>query len=264
MRKRREKIVFFLAMTVGVVLVAEAFFCLFLVTKGWSCRETVGLPFFFCKGSFLPLLLGTVFLAVGALILAVPLAFLTAVLISELAPPHLARKLKIFISVFANLPAVIYGLFALSFIVPMLATLTQSSGFSLLAGLLTLGLILIPYLAKKFLAALSTVPASLRQGSQALGATPWETTRSIVLPVCRRQIWGGIFEGAAFACGEAAAVLLVTGNIVQKPCSLSSPICTLSTYLLLYGREGGAVYLLAILLLVLVVGLSLLGKELAR
>ncbi len=274
MKRRREKIVFFLALAATISVAAVSLLCIFIIIEGWPLLKNVGFtPFLFgttwepSQGKFgiLPMVAGTLAVTFGALLMAVPLAVGTALLLSEFAPKRFASFMRPALQLLAGIPSVVYGFFGLVFLIPRLAALFGGSGFSVLAGSIILTIMILPTIASISEDAIRAVPKSYREGSLALGATSWETARRVVLPAARSGIITAILLGLGRALGETMAVLMVTGNVATFPQSPHSPVRTLTGNIALEmgyatGLHRSALFATGIVLFVLIIILTLFAN----
>ena len=187
----------------------------------------------------LPFIYGTLFTAVIALLLAVPLGLGAAIFLAELAPQKISDTLQFFIDLLAAVPSVIYGLLGMFVVVPVMRVYIQPAlkhnlGFLPLfqgpaygVGFFTAGVVLaimvIPYIISVSREVLLSVPRDQREAALALGATRWESTWKVVVPFARTGIMGSIFLALARALGETMAVTMVIGNTPTISASLFSP-----------------------------------------
>lgn len=178
---------------------------------------------------FFAFIMGTVWVTMTALVLAVPVSILTAVYLSEYAPRWVREAAKPVIDLLAGLPSVVYGVWGVLLVVPfvgdVLAPLfgVTSSGYSILAGGLVLAVMIFPTIIHVTLEVFTSVPQSLRDASLSLGATKWETTRHVVLRKGAQGILAAGALGFSRAFGETMAVLMVVGNVPAAPRSLFDP-----------------------------------------
>jgi len=171
----------------------------------------------------LPLVTGTAFTTVIALLIAVPFGLGAAVFLSEYASPKMRKILKPVLEVLAGIPSVVYGFFALSFVAPYVLNdlLHIDVGtFSVLAAGIVLGIMIIPTIASLSEDAMSAVPAALRQGSLALGANRMRTTLRVVFPAAVSGIAAAVVLGLSRAIGETMIVALAAGTQARM---VSSP-----------------------------------------
>ncbi len=167
--------------------------------------------------------LASVLAMLGALVLAVPLGLGTAIHVRFQARPAVAALLKSALALLAGVPSVVFGLWGLTQLVPLIARL-QAPGASLLAAACVLALMIVPTVALTSLAALEAVPAAWLQGAAALGLSRRAMITGVALPAARSGIRSGIALAAARALGETMAVLMVAGNVVQVPGSVFDPV----------------------------------------
>jgi phosphate transport system permease protein len=183
------------------------------------------------KGQFglFAFIMGTAWVTVTALALALPVSILTAVYLSEYAPRWVREAARPMIDLLAGLPSVVYGVWGVLLVVPfvgdVLAPLfgVSSSGYSVLAGGIVLAIMIFPTVIHVTLEVFASVPRSLRDASLSLGATKWETTRHVVLRKGAQGILAAGALGFSRAFGETMAVLMVVGNVPAAPRSLFDP-----------------------------------------
>ncbi|OJH43108.1 phosphate ABC transporter permease subunit PstC [Paracoccus sp. SM22M-07] len=165
----------------------------------------------------LPLLWGTLYISFIALLVSVPIGLFAAIYLSEYAGPRLRSIAKPMVEVLAGIPTIVYGLFALVTVGPMLRDwIAQpmglgNSGSSVMTAGLVMGIMLIPFVSSLSDDIINAVPQSLRDGALGLGSTPSETVRSVVLPAALPGIVGAILLAASRAIGETMIVVLGAG-----------------------------------------------------
>src|SRR4030042_2660648 len=192
------------------ILAQKPFFSLFF-SSAWS-------PL---KGDFglLPFIMGTLWVTFVSLVLAVPVSLLSAVYLSEYAPRSIREITKPIIDLLAGLPSVIYGVWGVLLIVPLVGRViapffgVTSSGYTILAGGIVLAIMIFPTTISVSLEVFSSIPYQMREASLSLGATKWETVRHVVLNKALQGIMAAIVLGLSPAFGETMAVLMVVGNI---------------------------------------------------
>jgi phosphate transport system permease protein len=214
--------------------------------------------------NLLPMIVGSLLLMIGALLLAAPLAILTAVFCNFYAPPALAVVVRRLIEIFTAIPSVIYGLWGLVVLVPIIASI-QAPGASLLAGSIVLAIMIFPTIAMVSDSVIVAVPQKYIKGAVALGLERYSVIFSVVLPTAKSGLFAGMLLGAARAVGETMAVLMVCGNIVQMPSSLFDPIRALTSNIALemaYAMDihRTALFVSGTLLLMLVLVLIILNE----
>lgn len=177
---------------------------------------------------FVPFILGTVWVTAVAMILAVPLAILSAIYLAEYSHKGIRDIFKPMLDVAGGISPVIFGLFGVLVIVPFVKSLSpDSTGFSVLAAGIVLAIMIFPTIASVAEEVIRSVPREARESSLALGATGWETIKYVVLRKAGAGIVAAIILGLSRAFGETIAVLMVVGNVVQVPKSLFDAAYTL-------------------------------------
>lgn len=175
---------------------------------------------------FYPFIMGTVWVTGIALVLALPLSLLTAVFLTEYSRAWAKRWFYPALDILAALPSVIYGVWGSLLIVPWISEwlaphfVEFSSGYTVLAGGIVLSVMILPLLVSLFVEIFSTVPQELRDASQALGATRWQTTKKVVIRRSLPGIFAAVVLAVSRALGETIAVLMVCGNLSQVPHSV--------------------------------------------
>jgi phosphate transport system permease protein len=174
-----------------------------------------------------PMILGTFVVAGGAVALGTALGFLSAIFCCFYASRPVAMIYRGGLEVLAGIPSVVLGLWGLTSLVPLLASF-RAPGFSMLAAILVLGLMVVPTIALVAISSLRSVPIALLLGSQALGLSKWMTIGRIAFPAARAGLISSVVLGIGRALGETMAVMMVSGNIVQVPASVFEPVRTLA------------------------------------
>jgi phosphate transport system permease protein len=175
---------------------------------------------------FLPFIMGTVWVTAIAVIIAVPVSLLTAIYLTEYAKPNMRRYVFPALDILAGLPSVIYGVWGSLLIVPLIAEkiaphfVEFSTGYTVLAGAIVLGVMILPLLTSLFIELFASVPEELREASISLGATKWQTTKSVVIRKTLPGIIAATVLAISRAFGETIAVLMVCGNLPEAPRSV--------------------------------------------
>lgn len=212
----------------------------------------------------LPFIFGTIVSSILALIIAIPLAVGVAVFTTEMCPKRLRAPLSFFVELLAAIPSVIYGLWAIFVLVPLMSgyiepflakTLGWSGlfegptyGIGMLAAGIILAIMIVPIISSITREVLMVVPQHQREGVLALGATRWEMIRVGVLRNARAGIVGGIILGLGRALGETMAVTMVIGNRPEIAKSLFAPGYTMASVLANeFSEATGDVYLSALI-----------------
>lgn len=176
----------------------------------------------------MPLILGTLWVSLGAILLALPLGLAAAVYMSEIANDNVRRIMKPLIELLAGIPSVVYGFFGLVIIVPLIQkTFDLPVGETGLAGSIILGIMALPTIITISEDAMRNTPRAMKEASLALGATKWQTIYKVVVPYSISGITAGAILGIGRAIGETMAVLMVTGNAAVIPHSILEPVRTI-------------------------------------
>ncbi len=176
----------------------------------------------------LPLILGTLWVSLGAILLALPLGMATAIYMSDIANEKVRRVMKPIIELLAGIPSVVYGFFGLVIIVPLIQKVFGLPvGETGLAGSIVLGIMALPTIITISEDAMRNTPRAMKEASLALGASKWQTIYRVVIPYSLSGITAGAILGIGRAIGETMAVLMVTGNAAVIPHSLLEPVRTI-------------------------------------
>ncbi len=177
---------------------------------------------------FAPFIVGTVWVTIVAMILAVPPSLLSAIYLAEYAPKKIQQGLKPLLDVLSGISPVIFGVFGVLAVVPFVKVLNENfTGFGVLSAGIVLAMMVFPIITSVSQEVIASVPYEARESSLALGATKWETIKYVVLKKARPGIIAAVILGLSRAFGETIAVLMVVGNVVQMPKSLFDAAYTL-------------------------------------
>ena len=177
----------------------------------------------------LPLIVGTLVVTLGTMVVAVPLGLGAAIYISEVASHRIKEILKPAVELLASVPSVIYGLFGMVFLAPLVQKFFNIPiGLNAFTASIILGIMALPTVASIAEDAISSVPRSLREASFALGANRWETITQTVVPAASSGIVASIILGLGRAIGETMTVLMVAGGAAQIPGSIFEPVRTMT------------------------------------
>ena len=176
----------------------------------------------------IPLLLGTLWVSIGAILLALPFGISVAIYMAELASKQMRSILKPLIELLAGIPSVVFGFFGLVIIVPLVQkTFNLPVGETALSGSIVLAIMALPTIITVAEDALKNTPRAMKEASLALGATQWQTIYKVVIPYSISGITSAIVLGVGRAIGETMAVLMVTGNAAIIPHTLLEPVRTI-------------------------------------
>ena len=223
--------------TVGCVLLIT----MYLIVSGIPAIRQIGL-FSFLFGNkwastaaepeygILPFILTSIYGTAGAIVVGVPIGFLTAVYLAKMAPKGVKRFMEQAVSMLAGIPSVVYGLVGMMVLVPGLRKIFHiPDGTSLLAAILVLAVMILPSIIKMSITALEAVPKEYEDASLALGATPEETYFRVSVPAAKSGIAAAVVLGVGRAIGEVLAVMMVAGNVPNMPNSLFQSVKFLTT-----------------------------------
>lgn len=216
------------------------------------------------NGSLLPALINTVIVTALSLVIAVPLGIFSAIYLVEYAKrgSKLVSAVRLTAETLSGIPSIVYGLFGYLLFVNFLGF-----GYSLLAGALTLSIMILPVIMRTSEEALISVPDSFREGSFGLGAGKLRTVFKIVLPSAIPGIMSGIILSIGRIVGETAALIFTAGSVAQIPDNLMGSGRTLSVHLYALWNEGldtEKSYATAVVLLIIVVAINSISAKLAK
>ncbi|MBQ8787912.1 MAG: phosphate ABC transporter permease subunit PstC [Oscillospiraceae bacterium] len=209
--------------TVGFVLLITVY----LIISGIPAIREIGLfDFLFGKTwdysknlyGILPFILTSIYGTAGAIILGVPVGFLTAVYLAKIASPRVKFFMETAVSLLAGIPSVVYGLVGMIVLVPAIREVFDlPDGSSLFAAIIVLAVMILPSIIKVSMTALEAVPKEYEDASLALGATPIETYFKVSVPAAKSGIAAAVVLGVGRAIGEAMAIIMVSGNAPNMP-----------------------------------------------
>lgn len=250
---------------------------IFIFTLGLPLIFKAGLKNFFStnwaptKGHFgiLSMIVGSLFVTLGALVIGVPLGLACAIFLAEFSPTFLQKILKPVIELLAGIPSVVYGFIGIVILVPLVRELFGGPGFSVLTAALVLGIMILPTIVSISYDSLVAVPQAYREGSYALGATKWQTVLMVLFPAARSGIIAAIILGMGRAIGETMAVIMIAGNALKIPHSILDPVRTLtSTIALELGYSTGshrlALFACGSILFIIIILLNIIAIRIAK
>ncbi|MCO4636190.1 phosphate ABC transporter permease subunit PstC [Streptococcus infantarius] len=280
MNHKKEKIMqglFFLTACISIVSVL--LICIFLLANGLPAIKEIGIKNFLLgeiwrpssnEFGILPMIVGSLYVTLGALVIGVPIGIFTAVFMAKFCPPVLYKLLKSAINLMAGIPSVVYGFFGLVVLVPFVRNYIGGYGMGVLTASILLGIMILPTIVSVSESAIRAVPNHYYEGGLALGASHERSIFFVVLPAAKRGILASVILGLGRAVGETMAVIMVAGNQAILPSSLTSGVRTLTTNIVMeMGYSSGlhrqaligtAVILFLFVLIVNII-FSLLRKE---
>ncbi len=176
-----------------------------------------------------PMIVGSVLSTFGAVVLGIPISIGVAILLAEIAPVMLREILRPAVELLAGIPSVVYGLFGMVVLAPMIRTIKvpYNSGFNILNASIILAIMIMPTVTSIAEDAIRSVPQIYREGSLGLGATHWQTIWQVILPSARSGIIAAVILGIGRALGETMAIIMVMGNSIAIPTPLTNNPLTL-------------------------------------
>ncbi|OQD59630.1 phosphate transporter, permease protein [Methanobrevibacter arboriphilus JCM 13429 = DSM 1125] len=211
------------------------------------------------------MIIGSIYVTMLSLLMAVPLSLLCAIFMAEVAPNNVRRILKPVIETLSGIPSVVYGFFGLIVLVPLIRTYFGGTGFSMFTAAIILTIMVLPTIITISQDSLRAVPQEYREASFGLGATNWQTIRHIIFPAALPGIITAIILGMGRAIGETLAVIMIAGNVVQIPGSIFDPVRTLTANIALEmgyatGLHYNALFGTAIVLFLIIMILLLIAN----
>lgn len=199
----------------------------FLLGEKWA--PTASPPSF----GILPMIVGSIYVTIGAIIIGVPIGILTAIYMAKFCGGRLYKFLKPCVNLMAGIPSIVYGFFALVVIVPIMRNLVGGTGMNIITASILLGVMILPTIIGVSESALRAVPNSYYEGSIALGASHERSVMKVILPAAGSGILSSIILGIGRAIGETMAVVLVAGNQPRIPESITQGTRTMTTNIVL-------------------------------
>lgn len=220
-------LVFFVCGFIAIVFVL--FISVYLIISGIPAIREIGLIDFLFgtewastaaepKFGILPFILTSIYGTAGAIVLGVPVGFMTAVFLAKVAPPRLAAVVRPAVDLLAGIPSVVYGLIGMMVLVPAVrVAFNLPDGASLFCAIIVLAVMILPSIISVSETALKAVPKEYEEASLALGATHIETVFRVSVPAASSGIAASIVLGIGRAIGEAMAIIMVAGNVANMP-----------------------------------------------
>lgn len=253
----------------------------FLFGTDWSPQTALRADQAGSSGAFgsIPLMWGTFFIgAIIAMIVAVPLGLMSAIYLTQYAPPRLRSWLKPILEILAGVPTVVYGYFAALTVAPVVRDfglsigITSASSESALAAGLVMGIMIIPFISSMADDSIAAVPQAMRDGSLALGSTTSETIRKVLLPAALPGVMGGILLAVSRAIGETMIVVMAAGlaaNLTLNPFASVTTVTTQIVQLLTGDQEFDsaktlAAFALGLALFLITLVLNLIALQIVR
>jgi phosphate transport system permease protein len=260
---------FFLSAIISIM--SLVIIIIFVFAKGIPAIIEIGLmDFIFGKlwrpssndFGILPMILGSIYATIGALLIGVPIGILTAIYMSEIASKQIRKMIIPMVELLAGIPSVIYGFFGLIVIVPLIDQIAGNGGNSLLAAMIILGIMILPTIINISDTSLRAVPKEYRENSIALGASKMQTIFGVVLPAAKSGVLTAVVLGIGRAIGETMAVILVAGNSPQIPISIFDRFRSMTANIAIemgyaFGLHQEALFATGVVLFVFIIILNL-------
>ncbi len=284
MNTYKEKVmagVFFLSALMAIMLVL--LICIFLFGRGLPAIREIG-SYNFLLGKvwapsnvpqsfgILPMILGSIYVTIGAITVGVPIGILTALFLAWGCPKKVYGFIKPVVDLLAGIPSVVYGFFGMIAIVPLVRQFSDGSGFSIAAASVLLGIMILPTIIGISEVALRAVPSSYYEGAVALGASHERSLFFVMLPAAKSGVIASVVLGVGRAIGETMAVVMVAGNQARMPKGLFRGVRTMTANVVLemgYAAELHQDALIAtglvlfVFILVINIGFALLRKRMS-
>ena len=238
--------VFFTAACASVL--AVALICIFLFANGVPAMKEIGFGDFLLGEKWrpgnniygvFPMIIGSIYVTVGAIIIGVPIGILTSVFMAKYCPKKIYPFLKGATELLAGIPSVVYGFFGLVVIVPLVHEICldlrragilerSGDGKSIFTASILLGMMILPTIIGVTESAIRAVPEQYYEGALALGATHERSIFRVVLPAAKSGVLAGVILGVGRAIGETMAVIMVAGNQPRMPEGIMQGVRTLT------------------------------------
>ena len=189
----------------------------FLTSSVWEVGEDDEGGVF---GGFVPIV-GTLLVTAISMLIALPIAIGISIFLTEIANEHIKKPVSIAIELLAAIPSIIYGMWGLFYLAPIIQKSFSSSGVGLLTASIVLAIMIIPFMASISKDSMNTTPSVLKESAYAMGATKFEVIKDVVMPYAKTGIIGSVILALGRALGETMAVAFLIGSVMQIPKSLT-------------------------------------------
>jgi phosphate ABC transporter permease protein PstC len=276
---RQDKIISTILLAIAFsAILGLAIITVFIFKEGVPIILRVGGREFFLSSNWDPtgehfgifsMIVGSLMVTFGAMVFGVVFSLGLAIVLTQFCPPRLAGVLKPVIELLAGIPSVVYGFVGVVTLVPLIRVHLGGPGLSVLAASIVLGIMVLPTVTSIAVDALNAVPRPYWEGSIALGATRWQTTRMVMLKAARSGIVAAVILGMGRAVGETMAVIMVAGNTLAIPHSLLDPVRTLTSNIALEmgyasGHHRQALFATGVTLFAIIMVLNTIALTVSR
>ena len=242
----------------------------FIFKEGLPFMFKVGLRDFLFSSDWNPqagkfgifsMIVSSLYVTLGAMLIGAPLGIAGAIFLNEFLPRRVMRIIKPTIELLAGIPSVVFGFLGVMVLAPFIREYMGGPGLSILAASIILGIMILPTVISISTDAIAAVPNSYREGALALGATRWQSVHMVILKAARSGIIASVILAMGRSLGETMAVIMVAGNTVRIPHSLTDPVRTLTANIALEmsnatGLAREALFATGIVLFVLIMILN--------
>lgn len=254
MNSYKEKIAgIFFALCATASVAAVVCICLFLFSGGIGAISKIGVTEFLLGTDWepssnpalygiFPMILGSLYVTLGAVIIGVPIGVLTATFMAKFCPKPIYRYLKPLVELMSGIPSIVYGFFGMIAIVPFLGEHFKGNGYSIVAASILLGIMILPTIIGVSESAIRAVPDSYYEGAVALGASHERAIFFTVLPAAKSGILASVVLGVGRAIGETMAVVMVAGNQARMPNGIFRGIRTMTANVVLEMSYAGGLH----------------------
>ena len=225
----------------------------FLFSSDWNPQDG--------KFGIFSMIVSSLYVTLGAMLICAPLGIAGAIFMNEFLPRSVMRIIKPTIELLAGIPSVVFGFLGVMVLAPFIREYMGGPGLSILAASIILGIMILPTVISISTDAIAAVPNSYREGALALGATRWQSVHMVILKAARSGIIASVILAMGRSLGETMAVIMVAGNTVRIPHSLTDPVRTLTANIALEmsnatGLAREALFATGIVLFVLIMILN--------
>lgn len=275
-KEKAMQLVFLIAACASIV--AVILICVYMFGNGIPAMQKIGFKEFLTGTEWkpnneifgiLPMIIGSIYVTIGAIIIGVPIGILCATYMAKFCPPKIHRILKPAIDLLAGIPSIVYGFFGLMVIVPIIQDVFGTGGKGILTASIMLGIMILPTIISVSESNIRAVPDTYYEGALALGATHERSVFFTVIPAAKSGITAAVILGVGRAIGETLAVSVIVGNSPVIPESVLDMARTMTTNIVLEmgyaeGLHREALIATAVVLFVFILIINLLFSLLKR
>ena len=275
-KEKAMQLVFLIAACASIV--AVILICVYMFGNGIPAMQKIGFKEFLTGTEWkpnseifgiLPMIIGSIYVTIGAIIIGVPIGILCATYMAKFCPPKIHRILKPAIDLLAGIPSIVYGFFGLMVIVPIIQDVFGTGGKGILTASIMLGIMILPTIISVSESNIRAVPDAYYEGALALGATHERSVFFTVIPAAKSGITAAVILGVGRAIGETLAVSVIVGNSPVIPESVLDMARTMTTNIVLEmgyaeGLHREALIATAVVLFVFILIINLLFSLLKR